>query len=195
MGNYSTTVDYEQQKHLLDTCAKGDQRSHKKFYDMFAPVMYGICLRYADSNEEAKDWLQEGFIKAFANLTVFRNEGSLEGWLKRIFVNHALEQVRHKKILFKTVPIDIGIENAEQAPYNFNFDSKMDQKQILALINTLPIGCRTVFNLFIIEGYSHQEIATMLEVTEGTSKSQLARARQLMQQKLTNKVIANNEQF
>ncbi len=191
MGNYSTTVDYEQQKHLLDTCAKGDQRAHKKFYDMFAPVMYGICLRYADNNEEAKDWLQEGFIKAFANLSVFRNEGSLEGWLKRIFVNHALEQVRHKKILFKTE----SLENAEQAPYDFNFDTKMDQKQILALINTLPAGCRTVFNLFIIEGYSHQEISKMLEVTEGTSKSQLARARQLMQQKLTNTEIANNEQF
>lgn len=146
-------------------------------YNRYAPVMYGVSLRYTDSTAEAQDILQEGFIKVFRHLGKFRQEGSFEGWIRRIMVNTAIEHFRKKK---PSAPV------SEKEAYNIEETdaSALDQlaeKDIIELIARLPPGYRTVFNLFVIEGFNHKEIAAMLQITEGTSKSQLARAKAALQ--------------
>lgn len=138
--------------------------------------MYGICLRYTDNIDDAQDVLQEGFIKVFRNLSKFRREGSFEGWLRRIFVNTSIEHYRKRKYLTRvTNSHDEQIEDDD-----INVLHKLAAKDILAIINELSPGYKTVFNLYVIEGYTHKEIAEMLGINEGTSKSQLARAKSVL---------------
>jgi len=165
---------------ILQGCLLGDKTCQQKLYDTFAPKMFGVCLRYSKDEDEAKDFLQEGFIKVFQNLGKYKSEGSFEGWLRRVIVNHTLEQFRkaYKKQKF------VEIEEAHgETSENFNFENH-DFKIILEAIQSLSIGYRTVFNLYVMEGYQHNEIAEMMGINESTSKSQLSRARQLLQKKL-----------
>ncbi len=135
--------------------------------------MYGVCLRYVANADDANDILQEGFIKVFKNLDKFRREGSFEGWIRRIFVNTAIEQFRKKIKLYNVDEVQENtLEDKELSALDL-----LATKDILNIVNELSPGYKAVFNLHVIEGFSHKEIADALGITEGTSKSQLARAK------------------
>jgi RNA polymerase sigma-70 factor (ECF subfamily) len=138
--------------------------------------MFAVCLRYANEYNSAQDLLQEGFVKVFRNLEKFRGEGSFEGWIRRIFVNTAIEHYRKQVNLYALHDSETRYEY-----YEGNALETLKHEDILKMIQKLSDGYRTVFNLYVIEGYSHKEIGDMMGISEGTSKSQLARARYLLQ--------------
>ena len=162
---------------LINGCLKDDRRMQEELYRRFSPRMYAVCLRYADNAEEAQDILQEGFIKVFKKLDSFRNEGSFEGWIRRIFVNTAIEHFRRKKYL---MPVTEREENTIEGKYLSVLDN-LAAADIMALVQELSPGYRTVFNMYVVEGYSHKEIGDILGISEGTSKSQLSRAKVILQ--------------
>lgn len=162
---------------LIKGCLEGNRRMQEELYQRFSPRMYAVCLRYAGNAEEAADILQDGFIKVFKKLDSYRGEGSFEGWIRRIFVNTAIEQFRRKKYL---QPVTEKEENTLEGDYTSALD-QLGAKDIMALIQELSPGYRTVFNLYVVEGYSHKEIGDMLGISEGTSKSQLSRAKVILQ--------------
>ena len=154
-----------------------DRKMQQALYDKFSGKMYAVCLRYTKDEDDAQDVLQDGFIKVFKNLAKFRSEGSFEGWVRRIFVNTDIEHYR-RSVNMKPVT------EKEERSLEDNDLSALDnlhEKEIIKLINKLSPGYRTVFNLFVIEGYGHKEIAEMMRISEGTSKSQLARAKAVLQ--------------
>jgi RNA polymerase sigma-70 factor (ECF subfamily) len=165
---------------IISECNAGNPKAQAKLYHLYAPKMYGVCLRYARDAAEAEDFLQEGFIKVFANLKSFRNEGSFEGWVRRIMINVSLEKIRKQHIMYPVE--DVSIYDS----VNFSDDviSRISADDLLKLIQTLPPRYRLVFNLYVIEGFTHQEIAKEMSITEGTSKSNLARAREIMKRKV-----------
>ena len=162
---------------LIKGCIDGDRRMQEALYNRFSPRMYAVCLRYAGNAEEAEDILQEGFIKIFKKLDTFRSEGSFEGWIRRIFVNTAIEHFRRKRYL---QTVSEKEENTIEGK-DISVLDKMAAKDIMALIKELSPGYRTVFNMYVVEGYTHKEIADMLNISEGTSKSQLSRAKVILQ--------------
>lgn len=162
---------------LINGCMKGDRRMQEELYRRFSPRMYAVCLRYAGNTEEAEDILQEGFIKVFKKLDSFRSEGSFEGWVRRIFVNTAIEHFRRKRYL---MPVTEKEENTIEGKFTSVLD-ELGVKDIMALVQELSPGYRTVFNMYVVEGYTHKEIADMLGISEGTSKSQLSRAKVILQ--------------
>jgi len=148
---------------------------------MLAPKMFGVCLRYAKDTTEAEDNLQEGFIKVFTYIKNFRHEGSLEGWVRKIMVNVSLEKFRKQHLMY---PVD-DLTVFESKNYSNDIIEKITADELIELIQQLPPRYRMVFNLFVMEGMSHKEIAEMMEITEGTSKSNFARAREIMKRKVT----------
>ncbi|MEM8908828.1 MAG: sigma-70 family RNA polymerase sigma factor [Bacteroidota bacterium] len=161
---------------FLEECIAGRPHSQKLLYEHFAPKMFGICLRYASDFHQAEDILQEGFIKVFHNLHRFRKEGSFEGWMKRIFINTAIEFYR-KAANSYALPL---AEEVLTTNCSGKALSDLRHQDLLKVIQQLPDGYRTVFNLYAIEGYHHKEIGQLLNISEGTSKSQLARARKVL---------------
>ena len=149
----------------------------EELYKRFAPKMYAVCLRYASNSEEAEDILQEGFIKIYKKLSSFRGDGSFEGWIRRIFVNTAIEHFRKRTY---QQPITEQHEKTVEGKYLSVLDS-LAEKDIMELITQLSPGYRTVFNLYVVEGYTHKEIGELLGISEGTSKSQLSRAKVILQ--------------
>jgi RNA polymerase sigma-70 factor (ECF subfamily) len=166
---------------LINRCLNNEAKAHEDFYKKYAPKMYGVCLRFAKNQMEADDILQEGFIKVFLNLKSFRNEGSLEGWIRRTIVNTAINLFKKNAKYLKDIEIDQAevIQNMEEGAVD-----KISVEELLSLIRELPAGYRMVFNLNVIEGYTHKEISELLNISENTSKSQLSRARQTLQKKL-----------
>jgi RNA polymerase sigma factor (sigma-70 family) len=162
---------------LIEGCINGDRKMQYELYRKYAPKMYAVCLRYAGNAEEAEDILQEGFIKVFSKISSFRREGSFEGWIRRIFVNTAIEQFR-KKIDLQ--PVTDYEENTIEGKYPSVLD-ELAEKDIIEIIQQLSPGYRTVFNMYVIEGYTHKQIAEALGISEGTSKSQLSRAKLILQ--------------
>lgn len=155
---------------------KGDGRAHKFVYEKYAGIMLGICLRYLKNQMDAEEVMLNGFVKIFQHAGQYGNLGSFEGWMKRIVINEALGYLRKKE------PLHLGIEKDHiQLPTEATAESDMAVEDLLNLLQELPAGYRAVFNLYAIEGYSHKEIADMLDITEGTSKSQLSKARALLQ--------------
>lgn len=165
---------------LIKDCAAGKQEAQAKLYRMFSPKMYGVCLRYAKNESEAQDCLQEGFMKVFSNIKSFRNEGSVEGWVRRIMVNVSLEKYRKQKMMH---PVE-DISKYDQGNYSDDIISNISANDLLELIKELPPRYKMVFNLYVMEGMSHQEIAKEMNINEGTSKSNLSRARVILQQKV-----------
>lgn len=158
---------------LIQGCIDGDRQMQELLYKRYASKMYGVCLRYVANADDANDILQEGFIKVFKNLDKFRREGSFEGWVRRIFVNTAIEQFRKKIKLYNVDEVQENtLEDKELSALDL-----LATKDILNIVNELSPGYKAVFNLHVIEGFSHKEIADVLGITEGTSKSQLARAK------------------
>ena len=149
----------------------------EELYQRFSPRMYGVCLRYAGNTEEAEDILQEGFVKVFKKLDSYRGDGSFEGWIRRIFVNTAIEHFRRKRYL---QPVTEKEENTLEGNYLSVLDD-LAERDILALVQQLSPGYRTVFNMYVVEGYTHKEIGDIMGISEGTSKSQLSRAKIILQ--------------
>ncbi len=173
-----TPIDEQQ---LVEACLRNDRRAQKMLYNRFARVMMAVCIRYAGDADAAKDLLQDAFVKVFASLDTFAGKGSLEGWIRRIVVNTALETIRKTDVLRDAVDWD----NAEiEIPIDNDAIGKLSADELLAVIASLPTGFRTVFNMFAIEGYSHKEIAAALGINESSSRSQYNRARNLIQKKI-----------
>ena len=173
----------DQDKELLVRCLEREADAEKQLYDRFAPKMYGVCLRFAGNRMEADDILQDGFINLFGNLKKFRFEGSLEGWVRRIFVNAAINYY-WTNLKFK-VEVEFQGE-MEDTLLNEDALSAMSAKELLKVIQDLPARYRTIFNLYVIENYGHKEISEMLGISESTSKTQLHRAKQMIRKILTN---------
>lgn len=167
---------------LIKGSIAGDRRMQEELYRRFAPKMYAVCLRYANNANDAQDLLQEGFIKVYKNLHRFRAEGSFEGWVRRVFVNTSIEHFRKKSAQLSSVSEreENTIEDADITALD-----SLAEKDIINIVQELSPGYRTVFNLYVVEGYSHKEIGEMLGISEGTSKSQLARAKSILQKKIT----------
>lgn len=145
--------------------------------------MLGICYRYVQSLEEAEDILQDGFVKVFTHLKKFKGEGSLEGWIRKVMVNTSLNYIKANHRFTESIKEDEVEDHPE-----WSADSDAETKEIMEEIRLLPTGFRTVFNLYAIEGYSHKEIGQMLNISEGTSRSQYSRARNVLMKKLTGKM-------
>ena len=165
---------------LINGCLAGNRRMQELLYQRFSPKMYAVCLRYASNTDDAQDLLQEGFIKVFRNLDKFRKEGSFEGWIRRVFVNTAIEHYR-KKVNLNSIG---DREEQTIADSSWNVLDQLGEKDIIQLVQELAPGYRSVFNMYVIEGYSHKDIADLMGISEGTSKSQLARARVILQKKV-----------
>lgn len=162
---------------LIDGCLNKDRRYQEEFYARYSAKMLAVCARYAKNIGEAEDIVHDGFVKAFGKLHYFKGEGSLEGWVRRIMVNTSLEHFRKNKHL----QVVEEVENHEDLQVEAKALSKLSADEILLMVQRLPSGFRIVFNLYVIEGYSHKEIAEELGISTGTSKSQLSRARLALQ--------------
>lgn len=162
---------------LIKGCIGRDRKMQEMLYHRFSPKMYAVCLRYSKNADDAQDLLQEGFIKVYKNLEKFRGEGSFEGWVRRIFVNTSIEHFRrnvNNQSLTETQ--EVTIEDKE-----WNALDTLAEKDIISMVQELSPGYRQVFNMYVIEGYSHRDIGEILGISEGTSKSQLARAKGILQ--------------
>ena len=164
---------------LVKKCLEKDPLAQKQLFDSFSRKMMGICLRYTKDVEDAQDVLQIGFVKVFEKLHLFNNEGSLEGWIRKVLVNTALDQIRKNKKFDDNV--DLSKVDYSMATENENVLDQLSANDLLKIIQAMPTGFRTVFNLYAIEGYSHQEIADQLNISINTSKSQYSRARVYLQ--------------
>lgn len=173
------TVASEQK--LIDLCIKGDRIAQKVVYDRLASRMFPLCIRYVGDRSAAQDILQEGFITLFSKIASYKGNGSFEGWARKIFVNTALMYLRKKDAL----KMSDELENARGL--STDVASQMENigyKELMKLVTSLPPGFRTVFNMYVVEGYSHKEIAEMLNISETTSRTQLSRARVWLQSKI-----------
>ena len=169
---------------LVNSCVKGNKQAQKALFDKFSRKMLGVCLRYTKQIDQAEDVLQDGFIKVFTNLPKYKNEGSLEGWIRKIMVNTALDHIRkNNKLVLEN---DILVNTALYQHHDLTLE-KLMAADLLKLIQSMPEGYRIVFNMFAIEGYSHKEIADTLGVSENTSKSQYLRAREYLRLRIEKK--------
>lgn len=166
--------EYEIAKGVL----KGDSKSEAALYRRYCARMFSVCQRYADNRQEAEDMLQEGFIRVFADLRDFRFEGSLEGWVRRVVIRTALRYLRNKKNVTSLEAHDMEAEGC--CPDELLAEEIDSSHKVIELMQHLPQGYRTVLNLYAIEGYSHEEIAGLLQISIGTSKSQLFKARNML---------------
>jgi len=172
---------------LVDKCLEKDPLAQKQLFEVYSRRMMGVCLRYAKDSEEAQDILQIGFIKVFEKLDMYNQIGSLEGWIRKIIVNTALDNIRKNKKFVNDVEIDKV--NYQLHNYNENAVDTLSAQDLLKVIQEMPIGFRTVFNMYVIEGYSHKEIAEELNISVNTSKSQFSRARVYLQKVLIKEKI------
>ena len=173
-------TDLEYQK-LIEQCLEGDRTAQKRLFEHFAPGMLYLCRRYAVDLNEAQDMVQEGFIRMFTNLDKFRHEGHFEGWVRRIFVNSAIKYYRRTRMHNGTTDLQLAVafESSDPDPVD-----GLSEKELMQLLTDLPAGYKVVFNLFAIEGFSHREIAEVLGIEESTSRSQLVKARKMLQTKV-----------
>lgn len=166
---------------IVEECRNGSRNAQKKLYDALSPKMFALCIRYMGDRDTAEDVLQDGFVTLFTKLDTFSGEGSFEGWARKIFVNTALMSLRKVDALKMSEDLD--------SAWNVSSDlttqiQNIGYKELMKMISELPSGYRTVFNMSVIEGYNHKEIAAALGITETTSRSQLLRARNMLQEKI-----------
>lgn len=173
---------YDQETQLIKALGKGDSKAQRQVYDKYASRMLGVCMRYLGEQMTAEDIVVEGFLKVFDKIDQYKGQGSFEGWIRRIMVNESLGYLRQRKRLLEVPMLDEAQGIADDDP---RIDQSLEADELMHMIGTLPLGYRTVFNLYAIEGYAHAEIAQILGITESTSKSQLHRARTLLQQLVT----------
>lgn len=161
---------------LIKGCIKGDRKAQHQLYLQHAPALLAVCRRYTNSLEDAQEVLSNAFVKIFSKINSYAGGGSFEGWLRKIVVNESLNFIRYQKNWF----VEVNLNHHQEPATDTTFEDE-SAAQLLALINTLPLGYKAVFNLYAIEGYSHKEIAALLQISEGASKSQLSMARQQLQ--------------
>ncbi|MDR1880362.1 MAG: sigma-70 family RNA polymerase sigma factor [Tannerellaceae bacterium] len=169
------------EQQLIEGCKRENRVAQKELYDTYSRKMMGVCLRYVNDRETARDLLQDGFVKVFTHIDTYSGNGSFEGWMRKIFVNCALEYLRKSDVMRETVDLD---NTAELSDPDTSVVSTLSANELIACIQELPAGFRSVFNLFAIEGFSHKEIGDILHITESTSRSQYTRAKQLLQRKI-----------
>lgn len=170
---------------LIKDCAAGKASAQEHLYGLFAPKMFGVCMRYSKDQTEAEDNLQEGFIKVFQKIDSFRHQGSFEGWVRRIMVNVSLEKFRKQHHVY---PVE-NMEKFDSAEEEETTGVELSAKDLMKLIQELPPRYRMVFNLYVFESMSHKEIARELSISEGTSKSNLARARMILKDRVKNELF------
>lgn len=165
---------------LIEKCKQHDTKARSELYQLFSSTLFSVCLKYSKNYAQAEDNLQDAFITIFNKISQYNNKGSFEGWLKRITINTTLQKYRDTKGVYEMINVDIIDDDndvdidADEIPLDF----------LLQIIQELPDRYRLVFNLYVLDGYSHKEIAEALDITTGTSKSNLARARQLLKQRI-----------
>lgn len=177
---------HQEERELIELAVENNRHAQHKIYSKFSPKMLSVCRQYIKDLHEAEDIMITAFMKVFTNLKNFKHEGSFEGWIRRIMINECISFIRvQKKVKF------IEDENYFEESFN-NIESQFSVDDIQFLIDNLPDGYKMVFNLYAIEGYKHQEIATMLGINEGTSKSQLSHARKVLQENISKLKNYNN---
>ena len=169
------------EEELIAKCKKENPKAQASLYEKYAKKMFAICLRYIKTPDEAEDTMINAFMKAFTNIRKFEGKGSFEGWLRKIMVNESLTYLRKNKSMY----LEVEIEKVDYEPDYNSLNTQLEAEDLMKMIGELPVGYRTVFNLYAIEGYSHKEIAEQLGVNINTSKSQLSRARALLQSQFT----------
>ena len=177
----SLNLELDENTKLVQSFLSGNPKSQKLFFERFAPTMFTVCLKYMGNEDDAQDVLQDGFIKVFLKLPDFKNEGSLDGWVRRIFVNTCLDNIRKKQktksnIEISEVTNSLGFLDVEL--------QNLELQELMSLIQSMPKGYKRVFSMFAIEGYSHKQIAEELGINENTSKSQFLRARSFLRERL-----------
>lgn len=173
-------LDFSTESGLIKGCLKGDRAAQRHLYERYSGKFLAICMRYLKDREHAEDVMIESFMKIFEKLPQFESKGSFEGWMKRIVVTQALMKLRSSRHLMMEVNLEFESDYQGQ---NYEL-THLEAAELMDLVKSLPVGYRTVFNLYAIEGYTHQEIAEMLGITESTSKSQLNRARTALKEKI-----------
>ena len=165
---------------IIEGCKKGDRHAQKLLYDRFSGKMFALCCRYVKDKMEAEDVLLTAFTKILGRIDQYKNEGSFEGWIRKVMVNESLSYLRKNKSMY----VETDIEAVDKEPNYEKLENHLEAQDLLKLISELPSGYRIVFNMFAIDGYSHKEIGEQLGINENTSKSQLSRARSVLQKKL-----------
>ena len=174
---------------VIQGCVKGKRKSQEMLFNIFSKKMFAVCLYYSKNKVEAEDILHNGFLKIFENIKQYKGTGSFEGWVRKIFVNIALENFRNQTFLTAVsdqIEYDYMTEDAD-------IISKLSSEELIKMIQELSPAYRMVFNLYAVEGYSHEEISKKLEIAEGTSKSNLARARKILQNKVRDRFKLSDE--
>jgi RNA polymerase sigma factor (sigma-70 family) len=171
--------------YYIQLCVQKDSAGQLKIYQLFSPVLYGICLKYMRNEDDAKDVFQEAFVLVFEKIAQFKFEGSFEGWLKRIFINKLIETLKQKKK--EVLVLDLANFEEEIVEDEILEADVIPQEKLLEYIRELPDQYRLVFNLTVFEKMKHREIAELLDISEGTSKSNLNRAKKILQQKILSK--------
>ncbi len=169
------------EKTLITGCVKGDAKAQKALFDKYASKMMVVCMRYFPNKMEAEDILQDGFVKIYQKIDHYKHDGSFEGWLRRIFANTALDEIRRRKTNIEEQDVS---EFSYKITNNETTDGDLQADDLLKMVQALPDGYRIVFNMFAIEGYSHKEIAEKLGISENTSKSQFFRAKAFLRTQL-----------
>ncbi len=174
------------EEYIIAGCLHNEPSAQRELYNRFSPKMLSVCYRFAQSREDAEDMLQEGFIKVFTQIHTFQNKGAFEGWIRRIVVHTCINFLKKYKKFSDSVDLDhAGFVHIKEE----SIPSIMHAKQVIECIRLLPLGYRTVLNLYAIEGYSHREISTMLDIEESTSRSQYTRAKSMLENILVKKNI------
>jgi RNA polymerase sigma factor (sigma-70 family) len=175
-----TRTDFSSEEGLIKGCLKGDRTAQRHLYECYSGKFMGICMRYLKDRDHAEDVMIESFMKIFEKLPQYQAKGSFEGWMKRIVVTQALMRLRSNRQLMMEINL---VEDSSFAHVHYEL-TQLEAEELMELIQNLPAGYRMVFNLYAIEGYSHQEIGELLGISEGTSKSQLNRARAALKEKI-----------
>jgi len=171
------------EEQLITGCLNGNRSAQEELYNLYSRKMMGLCMRYVGDRETARDLLQDGFVKVFTSLNLYSGTGTFESWIRKIFVNVTIEHFRKKDFLYDSM----DLESIQSTVEDNSTISRLSAEMIMDLVQQLPKGFRTVFNLFAIEGYSHKEIGNMLQISEATSRSQYARARQWLKKRMEEK--------
>ena len=183
------------EEELIKGCLNHNAAAQKQLYEKYSSRMFGVCLRYVKDHGEAEDVLVTAFMKVFDRLVQYKGQGSFEGWIRRVTINEALTFLRKNRNMY----LEVEIEKVDREPEFQKLENELEVEDLMNMVKRLPEGYRTVFNLYAIEGYTHKEIAEKLEINVNTSKSQLSRARKLLQKYLVesemyyNKKTVSNE--
>jgi len=167
---------------IITECINGSRTAQKQLYDLYKVKMYTLCLRYMSSKADAEDMLQEGWVKVFSNLQSYNSEkGTFYGWIRKVFVNCNLEHLRKSRLTFEEMDSNMQVRSAN----GNRAVEDMGMQELVDVLQKLPTGYRSVFNLYVIEGYNHREIGDILGISTSTSKTQLMKAKSMMQKKVT----------